>query len=270
MTNILIDDNDRLLLFGYGLFETLKITSSGIELPKSHWERMYQGGRTLQLKVPTYLEWLEQIDHYISRQTSEYPYALRVTLSGGSRVQGIQPQLLFNTREIPYTSRDYDQGFSVVLLPTPRSEKSILTRIKSTNYIENILAREEAFQAQAQEGIWINSQGFISEGTMSNIFFLRGEVLHTPSLDCGCLAGTRRAVVLELASDIGVSVREGYYYPSELKEAEQIFLTNSLLGIMPISGIDGEPKDINGNVIKLLMTEYQNYVEKHAYRFHGL
>lgn len=259
---ITLDENDRLFLFGYGLFETLKVTSLGIELPHFHWQRMNQGSQLLGLNIPTYQEWLNQINSFLGQQNCGYPFALRVTLSGGSPAQAIQPQLFFNTRQIPYTSDDYERGFRVIFLSTSRSENSILTKIKSTNYLENILAREETFKSQSQEGLWTNTQGYITEGTISNIFFLRKEVLYTPSLDCGCLAGTRRNVVLQLASDLGISVQEGKYRPSLLKEADQIFLTNALMGIMPVSQIDSQPKNIQSDMLKFLMDEYAKYLKK--------
>lgn len=261
MSKITLDENDRLFLFGYGLFETLKVTSCGIELSKSHWERMNQGGQLLGLNIPSYQEWIEQINSFLSQKNRERPYALRVTLSGGSPAQGIQPQLFFNTREIPYTSDNYEQGLRVVFLSTPRSEKSILTKIKSTNYLENILAREEALKSLAQEGLWTNTQGYLIEGTISNVFFIRKEVLYTPSLDCGCLPGTRRNVVLQLATDLGISVQEGKYHPSMLDEADQVFLTNALMGIMPVSQIDCQPKNTQGRMLKLLMDEYAKYLK---------
>ncbi len=262
MTKIALDENDRLFLFGYGLFETLKVTSLGIELPNSHWQRMNQGSQLLGLNIPTYQEWLNQINSFLSKHNYGYPFALRVTLSGGSPAQEIQPQLFFNTRQIPYTSNDYERGFKVVLLSSSRSEKSILSKIKSTNYLENILARDEALKAKAQEGLWTNTQGYLTEGTISNVFFIKKEVLYTPSLDCGCLAGTRRNVVLQLATDLGISVQEGKYHPSLLDEADHVFLTNSLMGIMPVSQINCQPKDTQSLMLILLMDEYAKYLKK--------
>lgn len=270
MTKTPLDQNDGLLLYGYGLFETLKVTSSGIELPNSHWLRMNRGGQILQLNVPTYQEWLKQIHSFIEQQKYEYPYAVRVTLSGGSSAHGIEPQLLFHAREIPYTLKDYEQGFSVVLLSTPRSEKSILTRIKSTNYIENILGREEARQAGAHEGLWINSEGYLSEGTITNVFFFKEGVLYTPSLDCGCLDGTRRTIILKLASERGVKVQEGRYKPSIIADSDQIFLTNSLLGIMPVSLIALKPKNIHSKILEKLIADYKKYVKKNTVGFDEL
>lgn len=263
VTKIALDENDRLFLFGYGLFETLKVSSLGIELPDSHWQRMNQGSQLLGLSIPPYLEWIKQINNFISQHNYEYsyPYAIRVTLSGGSPTLGIQPQLFFNTREIPYTLHDYEQGFRVVFLSTTRSENSILTKIKSTNYLENILAREEALRSHAQEGLWTNTQGYITEGTISNVFFIKNNVLYTPSLECGCLAGTRRNVVMQLASDLGISVQEGKYRSPLLKEADHVFLTNALMGIMPVSYIDSKPKNIQSHMFKTLIDGYNKHVK---------
>lgn len=261
---ISFDRNDRLLLFGYGLFETLRITSAGIEIPKAHWKRMNDGGRLLNMEVPDYQEWLDRIYRFISEQSNLKPFALRATLSGGSPNQGHKPLLFFNSREIPYTTDDYMQGFKVCTLPEPRSENSILTRIKSTNYLENVLAREEAIRAGAQEGLWLNTKGYLTEGAVSNVFFLREGVLHTPSLDCGCLPGTRREVILQLASNLGIPAEEGNYTPSDLQESDRVFLTNSLMGIMTVSRIDDKPKAIQGSLLDLLMSAYREYMENNA------
>ena len=191
MKDIVSESNDRLLLYGYGLFETLRITSAGIEIPMAHWQRMKAGGQILGLEVPAYEAWLHEIKNFIIIDPPVKPYALRITLSGGSQPQRNKPRLLINTRKIPYTLADYQQGVRVCFLSAPRSEYSILSRIKSTNYIENILAREEALSAQAREGLWLNTQGHLAEGTISNVFYIKDGVIHTPSLDCGCLAGTR-------------------------------------------------------------------------------
>ncbi|MHB1651366.1 MAG: aminotransferase class IV [Desulfitobacteriaceae bacterium] len=238
MTDICFKSNDRLVLFGYGLFETLKVTAQGVEVPYLHWQRMKDGAKILDLEVPIYGPWYEQIKNFLCQQTLDFPFALRVTMSGGASSQQASPQLFFNTREIPYTPSQYEQGVSICLLSTPRSEYSILTRIKSTNYIENLLAKEEALKRGEFEGLWCNTQGYLVEGTMSSLFFIKDGVLHLPSLACGCLPGTRRAIVLELAASLQIPFKAGMYLPAELFEAEEVFLTNSLMGIMPVRKIE--------------------------------
>ena len=236
--NITLPTDDRLLLFGYGLFETLLITSSGPQLLHQHWQRMKDGAKFLNLSLPDFPLWSQQLESYLATSPTKPPYALRVTLSGGAPIQGHPPQLLFQNRLISYTTSQYESGIRLYLLPTPRNEYSPLNKIKSTNYLENILAKEEAINNNADEGIWLNSQKFIVEGTMSNIFFVSKQTLFTPSLVCGCLPGTRRSLVIELAEKLKIPVVKGSFSQEDLLLADEVFLTNALMGIMPVQRIN--------------------------------
>ena len=123
-------------------------------------------------------------------------------------------------------------------MPSLRNEHSPLSSIKSTNYLENILAKEEAKRNGAEEGLWLNTKGYVSEGTMSNLFFVKDETLFTPTLTSGCLPGTRRQIVLSLAHSLQIPTCEGLYPLSDLLLADEIFMTNALMGIMPVRQID--------------------------------
>lgn len=228
---------DRLALFGYGLFETLFITKYGPLFPTLHWQRMNKGANFLGLTLPMESKWLAQVQNYIDQTPKIAPYALRVTLSGGAPQANLPSQLLFNSRIIPYTSAQYAYGIRLHLLTTPRNEMSPLTTIKSTNYLENILAKETADRQGAEEGLWLNTKGFICEGTMSNLFFVKAGTLHTPSLSSGCLPGTRRQLILDLAHTLQIKTEEGLYSLSDLLSSDEIFMTNALMGLMPVRQI---------------------------------
>lgn len=239
MTEVTLASDDRLLLFGYGLFETILITPNGPKFLSQHWQRMHDSARLLNIPIPSFPEWLEQIEKIlVNGPNFSIPYALRVTLSGGAPAAGILPTLFGKTRSITYSSEQYQTGVTLFLLPVPRNENSPLTKLKTTNYLENILAKEEAVQNGAFEGLWLNSKGYVAEGTMSNIFFVKEGKLYTPALDCGCLPGTRRALVLELAASIGIESYEGHFSCAELLQADEVFITNALMGIMPVCRID--------------------------------
>ncbi|HBW36741.1 aminotransferase class IV [Desulfosporosinus sp. BICA1-9] len=229
---------DRLALFGYGLFETLLVTEHGPLFTDLHWQRMNKGAVMLGLTLPQKAIWTAQIRDYIDQSPSIAPYALRVTLSGGAPQANLPSRLLFHPRIIPYSSAQYAMGIRLHLLSTPRNEQSPLTSIKSTNYLENILAKEVAFSQGAEEGLWLNTKGFVSEGTMSNLFFIKDGTLFTPSLASGCLPGTRRQLILDLADSLQISIEEGLYSFSDLLQANEIFMTNALMGLMPVRQID--------------------------------
>ena len=234
--------HDRLALFGFGLFETLLITEAGPLFVDMHWQRMNKGADFLCLNLPDKDEWVKRVQRFIAENIEEnpstFPYALRITLSGGSPLEGLPSQILFHKRALPYTLAHYTLGIRLHFLPSPRNEQSPLVSIKSTNYLENILAKAEALRNGAEEGLWLNTKGYLSEGTMSNLFFIKDETLFTPSLASGCLPGTRRQLVLDLARSLQIPTCEGLYLSSNLLLADEIFMTNALMGIMPVRQVD--------------------------------
>lgn len=236
--NEIILTHDRLALFGFGIFETLFITKKGPLFVDLHWQRMNKGADLLGLKLPDKHQWLERVQDFIEQASGAFPYALRVTLSGGAPEAHLPSQLLFHKRLIPYTPSQYALGIRLHILSTIRNEHSPLTSIKSTNYLESILGKATAKQQGADEGIWLNTKGYLCEGTMSNIFFIKGGTLFTPSLASGCLPGTRRQLILGLARSLQIPTHEGLYSLSDLFLADEVFMTNALMGIMPVRQID--------------------------------
>ena len=136
-----------------------------------------------------------------------------------------------------------------------------MVSIKSTNYLENILAKQEANLQGADEGVWLNTKGYLAEGTMSNLFFIKAGTLFTPSLTSGCLPGTRRQLMLGLARSLQIPTDEGLYPLSDLLESDEIFMTNALMGIMPVSQIDDIPFPVDKrSVTGVLELAYQDLI----------
>ncbi|WP_040412662.1 aminotransferase class IV [Desulfosporosinus sp. OT] len=255
--------HDRLALFGFGVFETLLITEEGALFIDLHWQRMNIGADLLSLQLPEKAEWLSRIQKFIEQSLSPLPYALRITLSGGAPLANLPSKLFFHERSIPYTPEQYSQGIRLHILPTLRNEHSPLVSIKSTNYLENILAKETAKLQGADEGVWLNTEGYIAEGTMSNLFFVKNETLFTPSLASGCLPGTRRRLILSLARSLQIPTQEGLYPLSDLFLADEIFMTNALMGIMPVRQIDDTSFPITPkSKTKALDLAYKNLINK--------
>lgn len=257
--------SDRLALFGYGIFETLLITEAGPLFADLHWQRMNHGAQILGLKLPNKQDWLRKIQKFIDLDHAETPpYALRITLSGGNPKENQPSLLLFHKRLIPYTSDQHCHGIRLHLLSRPRNEQSLLCSIKSTNYLENILAKEEAIHYGCDEGVWLNTQGYLVEGTMSNLFFVKDKSLFTPSLSSGCLPGTRRHVIIQLASSQEIPIHQGLYTPNDLLLSKEIFMTNSLMGIMPVRKINDisfpiSPPGSQESVMRCLESEYRHF-----------
>jgi branched-subunit amino acid aminotransferase/4-amino-4-deoxychorismate lyase len=139
----------------------------------------------------------------------------------------------------PYPEESYEKGFSACLISFPRSHLSPLVQLKSLNCLENVLGRVEASSAGANEGIFRNYMGEIAEGTTSNVFLVINGKLTTPPPECGLLPGIMRAQVLLLAERLGITAYQAKVYPDDFRRAEEAFLTNSLLGVMPLVSFNG-------------------------------
>ena len=131
-----------------------------------------------------------------------------------------------------------EQGMSLHLSSVRRNpEFAQSPQIKAISFLNNILAKQEAIRVGADDALMLNMEGYLAECTTSNIFFVKNQRLHTPAVNCGILPGITREVVIELANEQGVSVEEGQYTMEQLLQADECFITNTGIEIMPVSKI---------------------------------
>jgi len=253
---------ERGVLYGDGVFETMRLIEGLPQDWDEHWRRLCQGCSVLKIHCSR-----DNVEAGVSEVAERIRNGvLRVTVSRGESPRGLLPHpdsrptvVVVGQDEDPYPSDLYERGIHACLISFPRNPHSPLVRIKSLNCLENILGRMEAAAAGAQEGLFCNIWGEVAEGTTSNVFFVIKERIVTPSLDCGLLAGIMRAKVISLAKELGITVTEGMVLPSEFLRAEEAFLTNSLMGIMPLVSVDGRRvgKGVSGPVTDLLRRKLQ-------------
>jgi branched-chain amino acid aminotransferase len=240
---------DRGLLLGDGLFETLRVAGSRILLWQQHWQRLKNGAHVIELDLPwSERELCEAVQQTVqANQLGEA--SVRVTVTRGSSAArgllpsaAVRPTLIIRaTPFIPYAERLYRTGMRVVISrKTRRNEFSPLSRVKSLGYLDNLIARQEAAAQGADEALLLNTQGGVACATTANVFCVQAGRLHTPPVEAGALPGSMRALVLaELAPSLGYDVQESQFCEGSLGEADELFLTNSLMGIMPVAAIDG-------------------------------
>jgi len=132
----------------------------------------------------------------------------------------------------------------VCLAEARRNEFSKLTGIKSMNYAENILEKEAAIRKGFDEALFLNTQGQVAEGCVANIFWVKDGIVSTPSLDCGILEGTARARVIKKCEELEIPVREGAYVLEELYRADELFVTNALMDVMPVCLLEDKSFEI--------------------------
>lgn len=236
---------DRGFLFGDGIFETLRVHDTCPRFLDRHLQRLRQSCESIRLSLPTpEPPWDVLLRELVDRNHLEHTM-IRITITRGVGALSPDPSgcenptIVIFPRPLPQLTKDqHDQGVSLTILTTRRQPSSALpSNVKSLNYLNNVLAKQEANEAHTFDGLLLNTDGHLAECTTSNLFFVKNQRLHTPSLQCGILPGITRGIVLELAHEGSISTQEGTYKPEDLLDADECFLTNTGFGILPVSNI---------------------------------
>ena len=161
-------------------------------------------------------------------------------------------------------TRTHLPGFQALAFWTNKAiwPSKTLQIIKSLNFLNNILAKTEALSRDAHEAIMLNYQGFVTEGSISNIFFVKDGIVATPSVKTGILDGITRRTIFYCAQEKNFPITQGFYTTEDLYEADEIFLSNTTMEIMPVSQIDGrDVKRCPGPCTKALHYQYKRHVD---------
>jgi branched-chain amino acid aminotransferase len=172
--------------------------------------------------------------------------------------------LVTASRYNPPPTEVYRKGFATIVSSIRQNSRSPLSRLKTANYLNNILARKEAKAAGADKALLLNERDLLCEGSTGNIFLVSGGTLITPGVESGCLPGITRQTVIELANRLGIKVVELEAQLEELMRADEAFLTNSLIELMPLTRVNdkliGQGK--MGKVTRKLLVAYRKAVRE--------
>lgn len=237
----MIPEDDRGLLLGDGLFETLLAEDGELRDFDLHMARLERGCRVLGLEPPDRAGALALArDAIEGAGLAQGRAAVRLTLTGGSgrgldRPAGSPTRLLASAGPAPR-----QEGPALLITgEVRRNEGSPVSRLKTLSYLDNVLARRQARAAGGDEALMLNNRGEVACAAAANLFWIRGGRLCTPALDCGVLDGIMRARVMAAAQGLGLEVSEVRAGRAELDAAEGLFLTNSLIGVRPVGRLDG-------------------------------
>ena len=264
---------DRGFLYGDGVFETVRIHEGHSMWLDRHLARLADSCRQIRLPLPD-KQWPAIFQKVIDKNRVDHAL-IRLTLSRGGRGgesatpdAGAGPTVVLFPRPLPHvTPAQRRKGVKIILAtirrPSPLSHPA---QAKTLNYLNNLLAKQEAAERDAFEGLMLTTGGHLAECSMSNVFFIKDRVLYTPSLACGVLPGITRGVVLDVAPTLGLQPREGRYRPEFLYEADECFLTSSGVGILPVETIDGRafPKRAAHSWVKTLQTQYNRLLREQS------
>jgi branched-chain amino acid aminotransferase len=245
-----LDPRDRGFTLGDGLFETMRARGGAVLRIERHLSRLRAGAAVLGLP---HLPKDEELADAIARtlEANELAEAaVRLTVSRGvPERRGLlpepepRPSVVVHAEPFAgYPDELYARGVRAVISGIPRNERSPLSKIKSLNYLENVLARREAEARGADNALLLNTAGDLACASAANLFLLLDDALVTPGVKSGALPGTvRELVIAELGPQSGLEVVERAVRPEELRAAEEAFLTNALMGIVPLIELDAMP-----------------------------
>lgn len=256
---------DHGLLYGDGVFEGIRTYHGRVFVLDQHIARLYRSAKAIGLTIPMTPEEMCAAVVLTCRENNTLNGYVRLVVTRGVGTLGLnpylceRPQVFIIAADIQlYPEELYEKGLRIVTVGTVRNHpEAINPNIKSLNYLNNILAKIEAINAGVMEAVMLNHQGYVAEATGDNIFVVRGGELLTPPSTSGCLEGITRNVVIALARQEGVQVREVTMSRYDLYTADEVFLTGTAAEVVPVVEIDkrsigdGKPGQMTRQLIRL-------------------
>jgi branched-chain amino acid aminotransferase len=237
---------DHGLLYGDGVFEGLRAYGGKVFRLEEHLERLWQSAKAIWLEIPLSPAAMGRAINDTLRLNNLEDAYIRVVVTRGAGSLGLDPnktsdpQVIIITDKITlYPDELYRNGLEIVTVSVQRNHPAALNpRIKSLNYLNNILAKIEGLQAGCIEALMLNHKGEVAECTGDNLFLVRGGVLLTPPTDAGILEGITRAAVIELAREAKIEVREAPLTKHDVYIADECFLTGTAAEVIPVVKVD--------------------------------
>ncbi|WP_297439049.1 aminotransferase class IV [uncultured Clostridium sp.] len=229
--------------FSTGVFETILVKNTPVFLSK-HIERLNKSIKLLNIKQT--IDKLDVLNFIVENNIKNC--VLKIVVS--------EKNIIATTRKIIYNDKDYNTGFKLKLSSVIRNSTSLLSYIKSTSYSENIIERSKAKELGYDEVLFLNEAGFISECSMSNIFWVKKDIIYTPDIKSGLLNGIIRQWIIE-----NYNITQEKFDLKNILNADEIFITNSVMGIMKVSMIDNIFFE-KSSVIENIQKDYKRVLEE--------
>ena len=270
---------DHGFLYGDGVYETIRSYGNRIFMRDQHVARLFRSADAIGLTIPIPMKnWPDLLHESMVHNNvgnAQQDAYLRITISRGVGDIGLDPTLGPSPTVVimakPLNSPTaclYEKGVGLITASTSMMLPSALSpKIKATNFLNNILAKREAIAAGVFDSIFLNWEHYLTECTVSNLFFVTDGSLQTPSVECGLLDGITRAVVIQLARELRIPIEEGRFTPDQLFQANECFLTNTSMEIMPVAFVDhraigqGKPGPLTLKLRKLFIGAQERFLE---------
>ena len=265
---------DHGLLYGDGVFEGIRSYSGRVFKLDEHLKRLYDSAKAIMLRIPLEMEEMREVVLETLRRNNLRDAYIRLVVTRGEGDLGLDPDkcpkptvFCIADKIVLYPEKYYREGLRIVTVPTRRNYvEAINPRIKSLNYLNNILAKIEGKLANAPEAIMLNSEGYVVECTGDNVFIVKKGVLKTPPVYIGALEGVTRNCVMDLAREMGIEVREELFTRYELYTSDECFLTGTAAEVIPVVEVDKRPIGDGkpGPVTLKLIDAFRRYAQTHG------
>ena len=263
---------DHGFLYGDGVFEGIRAYHNSVFRLKDHVDRLYDSAKAVNMEIPVNKEQMSEIILESCRQNDLKDAYIRVVVSRGKGDLGLDPRkcsvptvVCIASSISIYPEEMYEKGLDVITVPTRRNgPEGVNPRIKSLNYLNNIMAKIEANMAGVPEAILLNQEGYVAECTGDNIFIVKNGILKTPAIHLGLLEGVTRNEVIGIARKEGIEVQETTFTRYDLFVADEVFLTGTAAELIPVVKVDdrviadGKP----GPIFSKLLQQFRELVKE--------
>ena len=260
---------DHGLLYGDGVFEGIRSYNGRVFKLDEHLERLYDSAKSIMLQIPIPIETMKETVLETLRRNHLSEAYIRLVITRGVGDLGLDPDkcpkpsvIIIADKIALYPQKFYEEGLEIVTASVRKNyPEAINPRIKSLNYLNNILAKIEGKQSGAVEVLMLNADGYVAECSGDNIFWIKNKVLVTPPVHMGILEGVTRNSVIDLARDAGMRVEERVFTRHDLYIADECFLTGTAAEVIPVVKIDrrvignGQP----GKVTEKLIAAFRQF-----------
>jgi branched-chain amino acid aminotransferase len=262
-----ISATDSGFLYGAGLFETMRSCNGIVFALEDHLERLYSSAGALYINNPYDKKYLTDAIYKVLKANKLTDARLRLTLSNGpmgeSEEQRKATLLITATKLQPYPAEYYKKGVMVILSASRQNTFEPTCGHKTTSYFSRMIMLNNAHQKRAAEALWFTTDNRLAEGCVSNVFLVKDSVAYTPSIETPVLAGIARKTVCKIASTNSIKLTEKDLYIDDVLGADEIFLTNVIMQIMPVTSVEkhtvGDGKV--GAMTKRLQINFNEFVE---------
>lgn len=261
---------DHGFLYGDGVFEGIRMYEGNVFRLQDHVNRLYDSAKSIMLSIPYSKQELSDLVVETLKINNLLNAYIRVVVSRGVGNLGLdpsscsQPQVIVIAEELTlFPKRLYETGIDIVSVATRRNRSDVLSpKVKSLNYLNNILVRIEANLAGVSEALMLNDQGYVAEGSADNVFIVKNGEILTPPGYVGALEGITRNVVMEIAHNLGFTMREQVFTRHDVYVADEVFLTGTAAEVIAVVKVDGRTigEGKPGSYTNRLLEEFRKVV----------